>query len=162
MTIIGYGRERIPSPKPFYPIKYLNVVSREIEKLTEPTKPILTFNNSVAVQSHREVVEGDEMNVLTYSKDWPTEKCKKYHILNVEMLKSYIDKKIFGAMLITDDSFIGNFPVLFNPGEIGARPTIMRAINENYRLIKEYPNFGYFNKTAYLYVPKNKEREKDR
>ncbi|MBN2054386.1 hypothetical protein JW905_05665, partial [bacterium] len=62
--------------------------------------------------------------------------------------------KKFGAILVTGHSFIGNFPVLYNPGEEGARPSMMRAIEESYMLYRKYPSFGYFDRDLDMYVPR--------
>lgn len=131
----------------------LSRVAARIKSLVPPEKPILTFNNSVAVEANREVVRGDEMNVLTYDPAWPRERCEKFVILNLEMLESLIQSRTFGAILMTPYSFLGNFPRFFNPGEIGARPRILKAIEENYMQLTEFKGFGYLGEDATLLIP---------
>ncbi len=134
------------------PLVQLESVAQTVKMLTPPDKPILTFNNSVAVEADRDVIHGDEMNVLSYDPAWTTERCKKFSVLNVDMLERYILEQRFGAILITRTSFLGNFPTFYNPGEIGARPRIMAAVQSRYVRIKSFPGFGYMGEKADLYV----------
>ncbi|MBN1551587.1 hypothetical protein JW979_08965 [bacterium] len=130
-------------------------VSTCISSVTSPGAPILTFNNSVAVEAQREVLSGDEMNVLTYDPEWTESRCEKYRVLNLDMLERAIKESRFGAILLTSNSFLGNFPSFYNPGEIGARPRIMAAISTHYYKLKTFPGFGYMKEDADLYLPRD-------
>ncbi|MBN2056543.1 hypothetical protein JW905_16580, partial [bacterium] len=68
------------------PIRYLGQVAAEVAAVTPEDKPILTLNNSVAVEAGRRVLKGDEMNVLTYDPAWDEERCRQQHVLNLQML----------------------------------------------------------------------------
>ncbi len=141
----------------------LKRVSAQVQAVSPPDKPILTFNNSVAVEAEREVVRGDEMNVLTYDPAWPRERCEKFVILNQDMLESLIRDRTFGAILVTRYSFLGNFPRFFNPGETGARPGVMRAIEHSYSKLTVFRSFGYLGENADLYIPtRTRSRDADR
>ncbi len=133
----------------------LKSVAEQVQLLTPENSTILTFNNSVAVETNRAVLAGDEMNVLTYDPSWTNDRCRQFRILNVEMLKSSIQQKKFAAILATRFSFIGNFPTFYNPGEIGARPAIMDAIQEHYWKVAVIPGFGYLGEDAELFLPKS-------
>jgi len=154
LNLAGYGKTDLATVQPRPAALYMSAVVKDIQRLTSAEATILTFNNSLAAEAGRNVLPGDEMNVLTYAPDWDEVRCREYHILNVDMLVLPRQDRELEAILVTKDSFIGNFPVLFNPGEEGARPTVMQAIKRFYRIERRYPNFGYFNRTAELYVPR--------
>jgi hypothetical protein len=132
----------------------LKSIAEQIKMITPVEKPILTFNNSLAVESDRRVVHGDEMNVLSYNPEWPESRCRKYAVMNVRMLEREIAQKTFGAVVVTKYSFLGNFPTFYNPGEKGARPRIMAALEQYYVKIRTYPGFGYLEEDADLYIPR--------
>lgn len=146
----GQPETRLTNPGP---VAQLRQVSSEIAMLTRPDDEILTFNNSVAVEAGRRVLPGDEMNVLTYDPEWDAERCGKFHVLNVDMLEKALETGRVRAALITEFSFIGNFPTFYNPGEIGARPRIMYALEKHYRRVRTFPGFGYLGEDAELYLP---------
>jgi 4-amino-4-deoxy-L-arabinose transferase-like glycosyltransferase len=157
---LGTVHENIPPLPHGAPALYLARVARTVAQRTSADRPILTINNSIAVEAGRLVLPGDEMNVLTYSPEWPEERCRKQHILNLEMLRRAIEERRFGAILITKDAFIGNFPVFFNPGEEGARPTLMQAIRRFYRLDgSPAPHLGYFDRPLERYLPRAQGEE---
>ncbi len=135
------------------PYVQLKTVAHRIGMFTGPGTPILTFNNSVAVEANRPVLDGDEMNVLTYHPAWTEARCRKVHVLNLDMLEHHIKNEDPGAILLTETSFIGNFPTFFNPGEEGARPRIMAAIRDHYLKVSTFPGFGYMGEDADLYLP---------
>jgi hypothetical protein len=138
------------------PMAQLKGIATEISVVTAPGDEILTFNNSVAVEAGRNVLPGDEMNVLTYDPAWPRERCETFHVLNVDMLEEAIKTSRLRAILLTRYSFIGNFPTFYNPGETGARPRIMAAIEQHYHRINTFPGFGYMGEDADLYLPVTK------
>lgn len=143
------------------PAAQLRTISSEIEMLTGQDDEILTFNNSVAVEADRHVMPGDEMNVLTYHPDWTREKCERFKVLNVAMLKEALQQGRLRAVLITKYSFIGNFPTFYNPGEIGARPEIIYALEKYYFRVRVFPGFGYLGEDAELYLPLNKKSSQE-
>lgn len=146
----GQPETRLSNPGP---VAQLRQVSSEIEMVTGPDDEILTFNNSVAAEAGRRVLPGDEMNVLTYHPEWDVERCRKFHVLNADMLEEALETGRVRAALITKYSFIGNFPTFYNPGETGARPRIMYALEKHYRRVRTFPGFGYLGEDAELYLP---------
>lgn len=152
MLYAGMGQWELKFSPP-NPVAQLNAIAREIELLTGPGDEILTFNNSVAVAADRPVLPGDEMNVLTYDPAWTRERCEMFHVLNVDMLEEALLTGRLRAVLVTRYSFIGNFPTFYNPGEIGARPRILAALEKHYHKINTFPGFGYMGEPADLYVP---------
>lgn len=139
------------------PVAQLRMIASGIEMLTAPDDDILTFNNSIAVEAGRNVLPGDEMNVLTYHPGWTREKCERFKVLNVEMLKEALERGRLRAVLITTYSFIGNFPTFYNPGETGARPEIIYALEKHYFRVRVFPGFGYLGEDAELYLPVHKK-----
>ena len=152
MTLVSRGAENINTNQGGA-YAYLMEVSDYVAKSTPEDKPILTFNNSVAVEAGRRTLDGDEMNVLTYHPLWDEKRCHQFKIMNVEMLKRQIQDQALGGILVTKYSFLGNFPTFYNPGERGARPVIMSAIKDRYMKIKTFPQFGYLGECADFYVP---------
>ncbi|MBN1297199.1 glycosyltransferase family 39 protein [bacterium] len=151
LVFVGAGQSKlIWKPNP---VTYLKAVAMEIGAVTGAGDEILTFNNSIAVEADRNVLPGDEMNVLTYDTEWDRNRCGQFHVLNVEMLEDAICTSRLRAILITRYSFIGNFPTFYNPGEIGARPRIMASIEKHYHRINTFPGFGYLGEDAELYLP---------
>ncbi|MGB3974855.1 MAG: glycosyltransferase family 39 protein [bacterium] len=143
------------------PVAQLRTIASEIEMLTGRDDEILTFNNSLVVEADRRVMPGDEMNVLTYHPDWTRKKCEQFKVLNVDMLKEALQGGRLRAVLITKYSFIGNFPTFYNPGEIGARPEIMYALEKHYFRVRLFPGFGYLGEDAELYLPLNKKTDRE-
>ena len=152
MILWGFGQPEIRFRGP-NPVGQLKQVASEIAMVTGPDDEILTFNNSVAVEADRRVLPGDEMNVLTYHPAWDRERCRTFRILNLEMLEEALVSERLRAVLVTKYSFLGNFPTFFNPGETGARPAIMYAIEKHYRRVRVFPGFGYLGEDAELYLP---------
>lgn len=156
MTLAGRGGEDLGDLTGGGAMMYLKSVSAQMEMMTSPEKPILTFNNSIAVEAGREVMRGDEMNVLSYHPDWTEQRCIQYAVLNADMLERQINRERFGAILVTEYSFLGNFPTFYNPGETGARPRIMSAVEMHYIRIGTFPGFGYLGEDAHLYIPRHR------
>ncbi|MCD4653283.1 hypothetical protein K8T06_05055 [bacterium] len=146
IAYVGLGQWELAFSGP-NPVAQLKSISNEIAMLTAPGDEILTFNNSIAVEADRPVMPGDEMNVLTYHPDWTKERCRKFGVLNVDMLEQALEENRLRAVLITKYSFIGNFPTFFNPGETGARPRIIAALEKHYHRIGTFPGFGYMGET---------------
>lgn len=143
------------------PVRSLVEVARYVKARTPADKPILTENNSLAVEAERQVLPGDEMNVLSYAHDWPEARCRTFHVLNLEMLERAVLNRQFGALILSRHSFIGNFPVLFNPGEEGARPTMLRAIAKTYTLDRVIRGLGYLGADWEIYLPRTQTSELD-
>ncbi len=161
LMFIAMGKPVIRFSSPG-PVVELKTIATEIAFLTGPNDPILTFNNSVAVEAERDVLPGFEMNVLTYDPDWTKEKCETFRVLNVQMLREALEAGVPRAVLITGNTFIGNFPTFYNPGEIGARPEIIYALEKHYHRIRVFPGFGFLGEDAELYLPLHKQPAKSR
>ncbi len=157
MTFIMHGRKEISELKGS-PIRHIKSAARILAQHSKPDAPVLTFNHSIAVEADRNVLPGYEMNVLTYNPVWTEEKCQEQNIINKKMLLRKIQAGIPGALFIYDFSFIGNFPVFYNPGEEGARPAVMKAIEQKYYLAETFPELGYLKAEAQLYLPKDTNR----
>lgn len=158
LTLIAMGQWEIEWGRP-NPNAQLKSIASQINFLTGEGDPILTFNNSVAVESDRPVLDGDEMNVLTYHPEWDRNRCETFHVLNVDMLEEALIENRLRAVLITQYSFLGNFPTFYNPGEEGARPRIMAALEKHYHRTNVFNGFGYLGEPAELYLPLNQKRQ---
>lgn len=157
---VGMGQPEVDLSNPS-PVAQLRQIASEIAMVTNPDDEILTFNNSIAVEADRRVLPGDEMNVLTYHPAWDRSRCLTYHVLNVDMLEEALVTCRIRAVLITRYSFIGNFPTFYNPGETGARPRILYALEKHYRRVRTFKGFGYMGEDAELYLPLNTRSESD-
>jgi hypothetical protein len=156
IMFVAMGKPSIEFTAP-NPVAQLKTIATEIQYLTGPEDDILSFNNSIAVEAGRNVLPGFEMNVLTYDPDWTREKCEMFNVLNVEMLLEALEKGVPRAVLITGNTFIGNFPTFYNPGEIGARPAVFYTLEKHYHRIRTFPGFGFMGEDAELYLPLHKE-----
>jgi hypothetical protein len=92
------------------------------------------------------------MNAVTYAPDWNPRRCRQFGILHVDEMLAALESGRVTACLITDDSFIGNFPRFYNPGERGIRSDVMAIIEHRFDLVRTYPGLGYFGRDAYLYT----------
>ena len=132
------------------PALRVDAAAADVARLTEPGQSVVSFCNSIPVAAGRRNLERYEMNAVSYA--WPEARCRQLAILSAKELVAAIDQGDVGACLVTDDSFIGNFPRFYNPGERGIRPDVMAAIERRFELTRTYPGLGYFGKDAYLYV----------
>jgi hypothetical protein len=117
---------------------------------------VLSFNNSLAVISGRDAVPGFEMNTVSYAPYWDDAMVEKYKVLNADTLIDALGRGRIGAVVVTEHTFLGNFPVFYNPGEAGARGLIMSAVERHYRKVKTIPGLGYFNTPVDVYLPRDR------
>jgi len=137
------------------PVKYLNQVAEYLKIKTPIDAQILSFNNAIVILSERKIIPGYEMNSCSFDQDWDESRCKKHRILNVDMLSKIIENKDADAILITENTFLGNFPSFFNISGIEVtRDTVMPLIKKYYTLDKTYPQLGNMSENANLYLPK--------
>jgi hypothetical protein len=136
------------------PIRYLLEVANKINETTKEQDKILSFNNAIVLMANREILPGYEMNSCSFDLAWDKSKCEKYRILNVGMLSEIIEEKKVAAILITDNTFLGNFPSFYNlAGKEVTRDTLMPLIKKNYLLSEVYLELGNQSEKAYLYLP---------
>ncbi|MFN7971140.1 MAG: hypothetical protein U0166_02120 [Acidobacteriota bacterium] len=147
-TLLGAPAHRTP----LFPPTALRVdaVARDVASLTRPGDEIVSFADSVPVAARRRNLERYEMNAVSYA--WDPERARRFAVLHSSELVAAIASGRVAACLVTDDSFIGNFPRFYNPGERGIRPDVMAAIEARFQLVRTYAGFGYFGRDAYLYV----------
>jgi len=138
------------------PVRYLSQVAEYLKGITERDSLILSFNNAIVVLADRKIVPGYEMNSCTFDPEWGEERCKKHRIVNAGMLSKIIKERKAGAILITKNTFLGNFPSFYNiTGKEVVRDTLMPLIERYYVLKKIFPEFGNMSEDAYLYVPQD-------
>jgi 4-amino-4-deoxy-L-arabinose transferase-like glycosyltransferase len=136
------------------PVKYINQVSEYLETKTKKNDQILSFNNAIVILSDRKILPGYEMNSCSFDPAWNENRCKKHRILNVDMLSTIIKNKQVGGILITENTFLGNFPSFYNLNRKEVtRDTLMPLIKKFYTLDRTFPDLGNMSETAYLYLP---------
>jgi len=153
LTAFIHGRENLSWMKGRGSAGSLRDLAGFLSLQTNEDQSLLLYQNSLAVMAGRPVVPGFEMNTLSYAPFWDRTMVEKYMVLNTEALLKKLRSGGIGAVAITEHTFLGNFPVFYNPGEEGARGSILEEIERHYRKVKTIPGLGYFNTPVDVYLP---------
>ena len=134
---------------------YFEVADRVADYTNEGDK-ILTFTPIFALQADRELLHGTVMELYSFFPTWETEKCKKYSLINTDILLDSLYAKEAGAVVLTEERFFSGKYMSKILDKY--RPEILRVLDENYYLAEKlsYPsNIGRGN--VYIYLPRQSE-----
>jgi len=153
LTLFIQGRESFSLVNGKSAVSGVTELAKFIREQTLEDQYLVSFNNSIAVMAERQVLPGFEMNTMSYADYWDRGMFEKYRVLNTEILLEEIGQGRIGAFIITEHTFIGNFPVFYNLGEEGARGIVMEEIRRYYRKDRTLPELGYFDTPVEVYLP---------
>jgi len=127
----------------------------KVESYTDKGDKVLTFTPMLALQADRELLPGTLMELYSFFPTWETERCKKYNLLNVDMLLDYLSSKEAGAVVLTEGRFFSGRWMSKSLDEY--RPEILRVLNDNYYLAEKltYPLSDTWRGDVYIYLPKS-------
>jgi hypothetical protein len=128
-------------------------VAGVIDKYTQKNTKVFTFSPAFAVQADREPLPGMEFDVSSYFLCLPTQICKKFGLLNKQILLDYLNKKEAG-ILVLDDRFLK--PAYRSAVIKGDLPILMKTIDENYYLKEKLPFPNIYRGDVHIYLPKEK------
>lgn len=136
-------------------INYVLEVANKVEDYTDKGDKVLTFTPMLALQADRELLPGTLMELYSFFPTWETERCKKYNLLNVDMLLDYLSSKEAGAVVLTEGRFFSGRWMSRSLDEY--RPEILRVLNDNYYLAEKltYPLSDTWRGDVYIYLPKS-------
>lgn len=137
-------------------INYYSEVADKVAEYTNDGDKILTFTPIFALQADRELLPGTIMELYSFFPTWETERCKKYNLINTNMLLDSLYAKEAGAVVLTEWRFFSGKAM----GKIldTYRAEILRFLDENYYLAEKlsYPsNIGRGD--VYIYLPGQSE-----
>ena len=81
------------------------------------------------MEANCDLVDGLEMSFFAYFPRWETEKCRKYGMVNTEMLVDKLSRKVPGSVVISSYLYEGGIG-----NAIQDMMNINAAINKNYEL----------------------------
>ncbi len=92
----------------------------------------MTFTPIFALQTGRELLYGTMMELYSFFPTWETERCKKYNLVNTNMLLDSPYSKEAGAVVLTEGRFFSgkNMSKILDKYQ----PEILRVLDENYYL----------------------------
>lgn len=138
-----------------YPVKRIEELGGFVSNNTLVNDQVLTYNNAIAAAAARNVLSGTEMNSVAFTEDWPEDRCRKFSLINREMLLKSIRQKIPGVIILSKLSLSRSFPE-FTPVLPEDQKFIFTTIARYYKLVKIFKKFGYTpNDETYVYLPKH-------
>jgi 4-amino-4-deoxy-L-arabinose transferase-like glycosyltransferase len=141
ITPVSYGREFISSIDGKTAIRLAREAGDFVRSITKEDDLIMSSDTPLlAIEADRWLLKGFEN--MEYYPDWSTEKCKKYNLVNDEILEYYITKKIPKLIIVGDLSYTMSMPYRKLIGN-KKHNIIFDLIKKNYTLIKTYPNLTY-------------------
>lgn len=128
---------------------------------------LLTFDSYLAIEAQRAVPPGLEMSIFSYFPTWSTAKAEKYKVVNNEILLNYVRNKQPKVIALTEfdrqrilrtelstlyyfEAFRYRRPRETGNSRSGQR--LLNAINQDYYLAKEFPLYGQYSDTLYVYL----------
>jgi|GEM_PF-5105067 len=134
------------------PVNKIVEISNFIKKNTKANDVVWTYNNAIAMGAGRNVLPGTEMNSITFSEAWSRERCKKFRLLNKEMVLGMIEQKIPKVIVVSKRGLAMEYPE-FTWVKTGDKESVFAALNRHYKLVKVYKNFGVIpTDETYLYL----------
>ncbi len=151
----GQGDEARPALKwQNADINYILDVSDKIADYTQEGESVLTFTPPLVLQADRKLMPGMAMELLNFFPTWDTEKARKYHLYNKDILMDYLTSRQAAAVVLTENRFYSGK----GQGKIldDYRGELLRILNDNYSLVETlyYPlEIGRGN--VYIYLPRS-------
>lgn len=120
----------------------------------DPGEKVFTMHAYIAVAAERDLLPGTEMAVFCYFPEWDRATCERYHTLNDEIAREYIDSASAGAIVLTARDFRRSSTLAsLDPGQRERNAQDMRAhIEDRYRLALSIPSFGQWHETMHVYL----------
>jgi len=137
-------------------INYYSEVADKVADYTDKGDKILTFTPIFALQADRELLHGTVMELYSFFPTWETERCKKYNLINTDMLLDSLCAKEAGAVVLTEERFFSGKYMSKILDKY--RPEILRVLDENYYLAETLsypPNIGRGD--VYIYLPRQSD-----
>ncbi|MBN2053708.1 hypothetical protein JW905_02220 [bacterium] len=151
LTALGHGRENLQFINGMTSTSLVADQAAFIKRHTGVSDALFSADSPLlAVEADREVLPG--MAGSDYFPYWPTDRCRRYHVLNDELILEYIEKRAGAMLLVGDGSFTLTLPEL-EPVPLEKRERIMTAIAEKYRLVRTDPNAHVPGTNLYFYAP---------
>lgn len=153
------------------PIAEIQGVASFIQKHSSQNDFLLTFDSYLAIEAQRSVPPGLEMSIFSYFPTWSTAKAEKYKVVNNEILIDYVENqqpKVIALtefdrqrILRTELSTLYYFEAFRyrRPRETGnsrSGQILLNAINRDYYLAKEFPLYGQYADTLYVYLKRER------
>ncbi|MBU1877803.1 MAG: hypothetical protein KJ734_02520, partial [Chloroflexi bacterium] len=107
--------------------------------------PWLAFSTDLAVDARRDVLPGLESGPPAYFRDWATDQCRRFHVVNNDILADMLQQGTASLVALTDEDFT-------RVGE--GRDQILEALRVSYYPIRSLDRYGQFYSTLYLYLPR--------
>lgn len=156
LSPIGQDRESKPALTKNAEINYYTEVAARVADYTNERDKILTFTPIFALQADRELLHGTVMELYSFFPTWGTEKCKKYNLINTNILLDSISSKEAGAVVLTEERFFSGKYMSKILDDY--RSEILQVLDENYYLaetLSHPPNIARGD--VYIYLPRHSD-----
>lgn len=151
MGVLAYGRTSISIVNGKPAMFALWEQARFVRQHTEPGDMLFTADSAlVAAESGRKVLKG--MAGSDLFADWPTDKCREYHVLNFDLISDSIKNREGALLMVGDLSFHVSLPSL-EPVPDSRNQKIRHLIEQEYELLATYPNLLLPGTNTYYYKP---------
>ncbi len=152
MGLLAYGRTSISiiSGKPA--MFALWEQAAFVREQTAPGDKIFTADSAlVAAESGREIIEG--MAGSDLFAGWDTEKCRKYKVLNFDIMTGHVKNHTGALLMMGDLSFHLSLPFLEPVPEL-PRKKFRNLIEKEYEQIAKFPNLMLPGTNSTYYRPR--------
>lgn len=153
------------------PIAEIQQAADFVRERTNKEGLLLTFDSYLAIEAQRSVPSGLEMSIFSYFPAWSTEKANKYKVVNNEILIDYVKKDKPQAIALTEfdrqrilrrelstlyyfEAFRYRRPQ--KEGNSLSGQQLIGAISRDYYLAREFPLYGQYSDTLYVYLRREK------
>jgi hypothetical protein len=120
----------------------LRAVGRDIASRSSAASPVWTLDPYFALEADRDVVPGLEMGIFSVQADWPTERCRRFHVVNGSMLRSQLASADAGVVVLS----------ALDVAQLGGREgPVLSVLPSRYALRARYDDAGQFDGPVFLF-----------
>lgn len=152
LTVFAYGRTSIATIEGKPSIRALKQQADFVAMHTRPGDMIFSADSAlVPVEAGRDILTG--MAGSDLFPDWSTDQCKRYRVLNFDIMEEYIESGKAVMVIYGDRSFTLSLPYL-EPIAKHRRDAFVGKIGRRYDLIGTFPNLFISGTSTYYYLLK--------
>jgi hypothetical protein len=156
LMALAYGRESLSHIDGRLPTRVLAEQAELARSLTTSADRVFSADTAlVAVCAGRTLLPG--MAGSDYFPGWDSDRCRRYHVTNDEILTAYLLQRQAKLLIVGDASFTLSLPLL-EPVPESQRQKLYGLIEENYELVREYPNLMVPGARTRFYVRRDEPR----
>ncbi|MFN8177467.1 MAG: hypothetical protein U0167_06055 [bacterium] len=119
----------------------LHAVGRDVASRSSAS-PVWTLDPYFALEADRGVVPGLAMGIFSVQADWPTERCRRFHVVNGSMLRSQLADAEAEVVVLS----------ALDVSQLGGRDgPVLSALPRRYAVRARYEDVGQFDGPVFLF-----------